>query len=119
LDEDGIRTALQDLHHRQHVGLHDVLDRGDERQVRLQLLVPPAIFGAEGGADEHFVHRRIELDPGVALGEVRGVIRELLAEVRVLEVADPVGHAEVAQVHDRRDLAPLQLVQRQVGESQS
>ena len=63
----------------------------------------------EGGADEHLVDRRVELHPRIALGERARVVGEQLGKVGVLEVADPVGHAEVAEVGDRRDVAPPQL----------
>src|SRR6185503_4080834 len=48
----------------------DVLQRGDERAVVLLLLVPPTIFRREDRADQHLVDRRVELDPGKALGEL-------------------------------------------------
>ena len=53
---------------------------------------------------------------GIALGELAGIVREQPREVGVLEIADPVGHAEVAEVDDRRDVAPLQLGEGDVGE---
>ena len=53
-------------------------------------------------ADEHLVHRRVELHPREALGEGARVVGEQLGEVRVLEIADPVRHAEMAEVDDRR-----------------
>ncbi len=39
--------TVEDRLHRQHVGLHDVLERGDEGAVVVQLLVPPAVAGRE------------------------------------------------------------------------
>ena len=108
--------ALQDLDHGEHVRLDDVLQCGDERAVVLRLLVPPAIFGREDRADEHLVDRRVELDPGKALGEGARIIGEKLREIGILEIADPVGNAEMAKVDDRRDVAPLQLREGEVGE---
>ena len=51
-----------------------------------------------------------------ARGEGAGVGGELFREIRVLEVADPIRHAEVAQVHDGHDLEPAQLGEGLVGE---
>ena len=87
-----------------------------KRAVVGHLLVPPAIFGREHRADEHLVDRRVELHPGEALGEGAGIVGEELREIGILEIADPVGHAEMAEVDDRRDVAPLQLGEGQVGE---
>ena len=89
---------------------------GDERAVVLLLLVPPAVFGREDRADEHLVDRRVELNPREALGEGAAIVGEQPREVRVLEIADPVGHAEMAQIDDRRDVAPLQIGEGQIGE---
>ncbi len=116
LDEDGVGPALQYLDHRQHVGLDDMLERGDEAAVVRHLLVPPAVFGGEDRADEHLVDRRVELHPGEALGEGAGIGGEELREIRILEIADPVRHSEMAQIDDRRDVAPLQLGEGEVGE---
>ena len=102
--------------HGQHVRLDHVLERGDEGPVAHQLLVPPAEGGRELGADEHLVDRGVELDPREAMREGAGILGKQLGEVRVLEVADPVGHAEVAQVDDGNDAALLQPGERQIGE---
>ena len=115
LDEDRVVPALEDFDHPHDVRLHQMLERGDERAVVLLLLVPPAVFGREDRADEHLVDRRIELHPREALRELTGIGSEQPREIRVLEIADPVGHAEMAQVDDRRDLAPLQLGEGEVG----
>ncbi len=61
--------TFEDRAHRQHVGLDDVLERGDERPIAGQLLVPPAVARRERRADVHLVDRRVELHPGKALGE--------------------------------------------------
>ena len=45
-----------------------------------------------------------------------GIIGEQAREIRILEIADPVGHAEVAQIHDRGDFAALEIGEGQVGE---
>ena len=79
---------------------------------RGQLLVPPAIGGREQRADEHLVDRRVELHPRKPLGESAGVVGEELGEIGVLEIADPVRHAEMAEVDDRHDVELLQVRRR-------
>src|SRR3954469_23243538 len=96
LDEDRVSPHLQDGGHREHVCFDDVLESRDEGLVTCELLVPPAEGGRECRADEHLVHGRVELHPGKALREGAGIPGEELGEVWVLEVADPIGHAEVA-----------------------
>ena len=85
-------------------------------RVVLLLLVPPAVFRREDRADEHLVDRRVELHPRIALGELAGISGEQPREIGVLEIAEPIGHPEVAKVDDRRDVAPLQLGEGEVGE---
>ena len=116
LYEDGVGAVLQDLEHRQHIGLDDVFQRRDEALVRLQLLVPPAVLGREDRADEHLVDRRIELNPRVPFRERRSIVGEQLREVGILEIADPVRNPEMAEVDDRSDVAPPQLREGDVGE---
>ena len=70
----------------------------------------------ELGADVDLVDRRVEPHPGEALGEGPGEAGEELGPVRVLEVPDPVGHPEVAQVDDRHDPQPPHLGEDEVGE---
>ena len=45
LDEDRIGAELQDLTHPEHVGLDQVLERGDKGEVAAQLLIPSAVLG--------------------------------------------------------------------------
>jgi hypothetical protein len=72
---------------------------------------------AERGGDEDLVHRRVQPDPRVAVGERARVLGEVVRPVGVVEAAHPVGHPEVAQVGDGRDAQPVQLVERLVGEA--
>src|ERR687897_384720 len=51
-------------------------------------------------ADEHLVHRRVELHPGKALRKSSRILGKELRKIRVLEVPDPVWHAEVAEIDD-------------------
>jgi hypothetical protein len=57
--------------------------------------------------------------PREAGGEVAGVGREEVGEVGVLEVADPVGDAEMAQVHDGHDLRRRRSAKVRSANSQS
>ena len=116
LDEDGVGADIEDRPHGQHIGLDDVLQGRDEGLIARQLLVPPAIGGRERGADEHLVDRRIELNPGKALGKSLRIPGKELGKVGVLEVADPVGNPEVAQVNDRHDIAAVELAEGLVAE---
>src|SRR4029079_10156957 len=115
LDEDGVVAALEDLDHPHHIGFDEVLQRRGEALVVILLIGLTAVFGREDRADEHLVDRGEQLDPWIALGELAGISREQLRKVGVLEVADPVGHSEVSEVDDWRDLAPLQLREGEVG----
>src|SRR5918995_1527626 len=116
LDEDGVRANVENGGHREHVGFDDVLERGHERLVACELLVPPAVGGREGGAHEHLVHGRVELHPRETLREDASVLREKRREVWVLEVADPVRYAEVAEVDNRVDVEALQATESLVCE---
>src|SRR6185369_17511086 len=78
--------------------------------------VPPAVFRREDRADEHLVDRGVELYPRVAFGEFARIGGEQPREVRVLEVPDPVGNSEMAEVDDRRDVALLELGEGELGE---
>ena len=103
LDEQRVAPHLQDGEHGVHVGADHVLERGDERLVGGQPLVPPAVERAELGGDVHLVDRGVEPHPRVALREGPGEVGEVAGELRILEVAQPVRHAEVAQVDDGHD----------------
>src|SRR3954467_3654743 len=111
LDENDVRTNIEDGGHREHIGFDDVLERGHEGLIARELLVPPAISSRKGGADEHLVHGRVELHPRKALGESAGVLGKELRKIRVLEVADPVRHAEVTEIDDWDDVEALQATE--------
>src|SRR5829696_6907997 len=108
LDENGVWADVEDGGHREHVGFDDVLESRHEGPVACELLVPPAVGGRESGADEHLVHGRVELDPRVASREGAGVLGKEWRKLRVLKVADPVRHAEVAEIDNRGDVEALQ-----------
>ena len=84
-------------------------DGGDEGALVPALLVPETLERTELGADVHLVHGRVEAHPRIAPGERPGIVGQRLRHLRVLEVLQPVGQAEVAQVHDRHDAEPLHL----------
>ena len=109
VDEHGIRALGRNRLHHQHVGLGEVADGGDEGALVPALLVPQPFERAELGADVHLVHGGVEPHPRIAPGEGPGIVGERLRHLRVLEVLQPVGQAEVAQVHDRHDAEPLHL----------
>jgi hypothetical protein len=52
----------------------------------------------------------------IALGKGDGVACEERREVGVLEIADPVRHADMAEVDGRRGVAPPQILERKVCE---
>ena len=116
LHEDGVGPQVEDRPHRQDIGLHQMLQRRDIAAIRRELLVPPAVAGREGGADEHFVDRGVELHPRVAPGELAGIVGEERGKIRVLEIADPVRHTEMAEVDDGNDAEPVDLAEGFVGE---
>ena len=104
LDEDRVGPHFEDAAHGENVRLHDVLQSRHESLVALQLLVPPAVGAGKERANEHFVDRRVELHPGKPLGERLGVVSKKIGKIRVLEIPDPVGNAEMAEVDDRNDV---------------
>src|ERR1043166_4760761 len=107
---------LQDFVHRQHIGLHDVLQSRDKRAVIVQLLVPPTETGREHRANQHLVDRRIELDPRKAARKGSGVFGKKLREIRVLKIAKPIRSEEMAEIGDRINLALPQFTKRLVRE---
>ncbi len=91
--------------------------RGDEGAVAGQLLVPEAVLGADPRRHVDLVDRRPVLDPRVAPGDRLGIFGEMRRQVRVLEVAEPVRHAEMQQVEDRHDAALPHALHDLVGEA--
>ena len=116
LDEDRVGADGEDRPHRQHIAAHDVAQGGDERPVALEAFVPQPEHRREFGANIHLVDRGVELNPRKAPREIPRIAREQLGKIGVLEVADPVGHTEMAEVGDRHDPPPAQLAERLVGE---
>ncbi len=116
LDEDGVGPQTGDLARREQIGAAQMVERGDEGAVGLLTLVPHAGQAGELGADEDLVDGGVETDPRIARGEGGCVAREEVREVRVLEVADPVGDAEVAEVDDGLEVEAAELGEDFVGE---
>src|SRR5215207_4151723 len=87
-----------------------MFERGDVRIVGLQPFVPPAVLGREHRRDEYLVDRRVKAHPRKTRRKGTGVLGEMLGEVGVLEIAQPVWNAEMAKVGDRRDADPVKLV---------
>ena len=115
LNENGIGPDFQNGFHGQHVGFHNVLERRHEAPVAAQLLVPPPEKPRKLRADEHLVHRRVELHPRKPLRKRPGVLRKQHRKIGVLEVANPVGHPKMAQVDDGGNVAPQQVLKRDIG----
>ena len=103
LDDDGVRAHAEQLPDGQQVGPAEVLEGRDEGPVVLPALVPQALQGGQLGADVDLVHRRVVAHPGEARGERPGEAGEVGGPVRVLEIAGPIGHPEVAEVDDGDD----------------
>jgi hypothetical protein len=117
LNKDGIGPHPQDLVDGEKVGLAEVLEgRNEGAMIALPALVPEPGQGGKLGTDVNFIDRRVEPHPGKTLGEDPSVAGEELRPVRVLEVADPVGHPKVAQVDNRHDAEPLHLGKHEVSE---
>jgi hypothetical protein len=73
-----------------------MLDRRHKSFVGMELLVPPSIGRRKCRADKHLIDRREQLHPGKTLSKRRSIAREEFGKVRVLEIPDPVGDAEMA-----------------------
>jgi hypothetical protein len=112
LDEERVRPNLQDGVHREHVGFHDVLERSDKRPVARELFVPPTVQCGERGADEHLVYGCVQLHPWKSLGESARVRGEEFWKIRVLKIAEPVRHPEMAEVNNRNNFGAPQLGER-------
>src|SRR4051794_9252137 len=95
--------------HRQHVSFDDVLQSRHESAIIAQLLVPPAKTRRENGANEHFIHRRVELNPGKAARECCGVLSKQFGKIRILKISNPIWHPKMAQIDNGDDLAPPQF----------
>src|SRR5690606_41396018 len=67
-------------------------------------IFPPAILRREERGDEDLVDGRPELHVRVSRGKRARVLGEVLGKVAVLEIADPVGHAEVTKIQDGLDV---------------
>src|SRR4051794_16031152 len=80
----------------------------------LQLLVPPAEGGRECRAHKHLVDWGVELNSRESLSKIPSISGEQGREIRILEVADPVWHPEMAQVDDGHNVAPLQVRESQI-----
>jgi len=117
LDKNGLRLDLQDSVHGQQVSLTEVLERGDERAIGAAALIPPAVLCRKGGGDKDLVDRRIIAHPGKALGEGAGIGGEQRRPVGILEAADPVRDAKVAEVNDGADIQGPQHRKRLVGKA--
>ena len=93
-----------------------MFQRGHKSLIRGEALVPPAELAGKRRGDVHLVDGCIKTQPGKAFGKTAGIGRKEFREVRVLEVFDPVGYAEVAQVDDRCDAEAPQLAEGLVRE---
>ena len=115
LDEDRIGAHLEDRDHRHHAGGAQMLDRCHEAALVTARLVQQPQPGRGEGGDEDRADRRIKLHPGITLGESPGIAGEETGHVRVLEVAQPVGHAQPAQIGDGHDVVLVHPLQHGIG----
>src|SRR5688572_18078632 len=93
LNEYGIWTHFQNGSHRPHIRLHDVLQGCDKTAIIPELFIPPAVSGGKRGADKHLVDGRVQLYPGETPREVTCIDGKEIREIRMLKVANPIGHA--------------------------
>ena len=82
VDENRIRPQIENAPHRQQRSLAAMLDVGDEARVAHQPLVPPAEGGGEKRRHINFIDRRIVSHPRIALGELAGILGEILRPLR-------------------------------------
>src|SRR3546814_2682459 len=88
------------------------------RSIRRHLFVPPTIFGGKHGADEHLVDWRVKLHPGITVGEIGRVTCEQTAQILILEIANPVRHAEVTKIDNGNTVTPSHFAEGKIGELQ-
>src|SRR5579871_5933445 len=96
LDEHGVGTNVQNGAHGQDIGLAEMLEGVDKGGIAGEALVPPTVLRRECGGDEYLVDRSEILDPGITDRKGARVFGKKRRPFRVLEVADPVRHAEMA-----------------------
>ena len=116
LHDYAIGPACGDCLRAQDTRCDAMLDRGDEPGVGFELFVPRAFLGRHLGGDEDLVDRGVIAHPRIALRYCPAVAREQQGQIGVLEIANPVGQAEVEQVEDRHDVQSLHFVHHQIGE---
>src|SRR5579883_393839 len=109
LHENGIGANIEDLPHPKHVGFGNMLQCSDKTAFGRQLLVPPAVTAGKQGADVHFVHWRVELNERKSLCECPRITCKKLREIRILKIANPIRHSEMAQIRDGYKPASFQF----------
>jgi hypothetical protein len=95
------RVHLPDRPHGEPDGVDLVDQHAQERAVVARVRVPVAVEPAEPGGGQRLVDRRVELQPGIALGHARGEGRDLRREVGPAEVGVARTAAVVQQPGDR------------------
>jgi hypothetical protein len=95
------RVHLPDRPHGEPDGVDLVDQHAQERAVVARVRVPVAVEPAEPGGGQRLVDRRVELQPGIALGHARGEGGDPRGEVRLAEVRVAGAAAVVQQPCDR------------------
>ena len=116
LNKDGVRSHLEDGLHPHDVCFHNVLERRNESLISRELLVPPTIARREQRADVHLINRSVELDPRITGRESPRIAGEEFGKIRILKVANPIRHTEMAEVRDGHDVASMQIAKGFVAE---
>src|SRR5947209_15127386 len=94
-----------------------MLERVDESLIARKSFVPPTKLGGDLRGNEDFVDGCVKSYPGESLGEGARVLCKKLRPIRVLKVSYPIGHAEVAEVRNRRNLHLMKRVECVVRET--
>src|SRR5438046_9404639 len=94
-----------------------MLQRTNKRAIVRLALIPPAVARRERRRDHDFIYRREQAHPRVTLRECAGVLCKELWPIWILKIANPVRHAEVAEIGDGKDFSFAQRIEGFVGET--
>src|SRR5579875_1069484 len=92
-----------------------MLERRNKPSIAGEPFVPPAILPRKSSSNKNFIYWCIKLQVGKALCKCLGIFGKVLWKIGVLKITQPIGHAKVAKVYNRRNVQFLQPLKRHIG----